>query len=233
MHSKMPGSLDASSRILTSGRLILIAALLLVIVPIQSRADLQYPGLRPGRMTIARTRTTVVVGNQAVSAEWSLAPQGLRLLSVRDVRTETSLAFSGEAFQIVLQDGTRYAASGMLAEGEPSVRELAPDAGSSSLSGRIPGRKVEIPFHSADGRLRVVWRVVARDDANYVRQEIDLSAARRDESVREIIWLNEPVPGAHTAGKVDGSPIVAGSFFLGYEDPMAVNSVAARVTAEA
>jgi len=201
--------------------------LLLVITPIQARADIEYPGLRPGRMTIARTGTTLVVGNQAISAEWSLAPQGLRMLSVRDLRTKASLAFSGDTFQIILQDGTRYAASGMLSDGEPSVSELVPDAGSSSLSGRIPGRKVEVPFHSADGRLRVVWRAVARDDTNYVRQEVDLRAAREEANIREIVWLDETIPGARTAGKVDGSPIVAGSFFLGYEDPMAVNSVAA------
>jgi len=67
---------------------------------------------------------------------------------------------------------------------------------------------------------------VARDDANYIRQEIDLVAARGVENIKEIVWLNETIAGARTAGKVDGSPIVAGSFFLGYEDPMAVNSVA-------
>jgi hypothetical protein len=204
-----------------------IAVFLLVIVPIQGRGDVPYPGLQPGRMTIARTRTAVVVGNRAISAEWSLAPQGLRLRSVRDARTGASLAFSDEAFRITLQDGTRYAASAMLSDGEPLVSELVPDASSPGLSGRIPGRKVEVPFHSADGRLRVVWRAVARDDANYVRQETDVVAALRDENVKEIVWLSETIPGAHTAGRVDGSPILAGSFFLGYEDPMAVNSVTA------
>jgi hypothetical protein len=203
-----------------------VAALLLAMAPVQGRAAADYPGPKPGRMTIARTRTTIVVGNQAISASWSLAPEGLRPLSASDLQNKASLAFSGEAFKIILQDGTRYAASAMLAGGEPFVSKLEPDAGSSGLSGRIPGQKVEVPFHSADDRVRVVWRAVARDDANYIRQEIDLVAVRGDENVKEIVWLNETIPGARTAGKVDGSPIVAGSFFLGYEDPMAVNSVA-------
>jgi len=225
MHSCIPGSCARLSRNKPAGRVMLVAAILLTMTPIQGRAAAEYPGPQPGRMTIARTRTTVVVGNQAISTSWSLAPQGLRPLSVRDLQNKASLAFSGEAFQIILQDGTRYAASAMLADGEPFVSKLEPDAGSSGLSGRIPGRKVEVPFHSADDRVRVVWRAVARDDANYVRQEIDLVAARGDENVKEIVWLNETIPGARMAGKVDGSPIVAGSFFLGYEDPMAVNSV--------
>jgi hypothetical protein len=226
MPENRPNRHHRSPKIFCAERIALTVVLLLAFAPLQSRGQAEYPGLLPGRMTIARTRTTVVVGNQAISAEWSLSPQGLRLLSVRDPQTKTSIAFNGEAFQIVLQNETRYAASAMLSDGEPTVRELAPDAGSSSLSGRITGRKVEIPFHSADGRLRVVWRAVARDDANYLRQEIDLSAEREDMKIREIVWLNDTIPGARAAGKVDGSPIVAGSFFFGYEDPMAVNSVA-------
>ncbi len=208
-------------------RAMLIATLLLWVSPTQGRAEMEYPGTRPGPTTIATTGSTVVISNQAISAEWSLASQGLRLLSVRDLQARASVGFSGEAFLVIFQDGTRYAASAMLPEGGPSVSELAPDGASSSLSGRIPGRKVEIPFHSADGRFRIVWRAVARDDANYIRQEIDLAAPRDDQNIREIIWMNETISAARTAGKVDGSPIVAGSFFFGHEDPMAVNSVAA------
>jgi hypothetical protein len=206
-------------------RIMPVAALLAAMLPLPGRAAVEYPGPRPGRATAARTGTTVLLANRAISASWSFAPQ-FRLVSLRDIRKKLSLDFSGEAFQIILEDGTRYPASAMLAEGEPSVSELVPEANSSVLSGRIRGQKLEISFHSADGRLRVVWRALMRDEANYVREEIDLRAAARNEKVKEIVWLSETVPGAQTAGKVDGSPIVAGSFFFGYEDPMAVNSAA-------
>ena len=48
----------------------------------------------------------------------------------------------------------------------------------------------------------------------------------------EVILFDESLPGAKTAGTVDGSPVVAGNFFLGFEDPMSVNDVAgpSRVT---
>jgi hypothetical protein len=41
--------------------------------------------------------------------------------------------------------------------------------------------------------------------------------------IEEIRWLDESIAGARTQGQVDGSPIVAGSFFMGCEDPHAHN----------
>jgi hypothetical protein len=112
-------------------------------------------------------------------------------------------------------------------DGRPQVRELVPDPGAARLAARIPGRQVELPLRSADGRLRVVWRAIARDDGNAVREEIDLLAARDDLELREIVWLDASLPGAMAAGSMDGSPIVAGNLFVGAEDPMAANTVAA------
>ncbi|MGA2034613.1 MAG: hypothetical protein ABSG68_20390, partial [Thermoguttaceae bacterium] len=61
------------------------------------------------------------------------------------------------------------------------------------------------------------------DGANYVRQELEITA-REDCAIREIVWLDEPLGGARTVGLVDGSPLVAGDFFLGCEDPHAMNT---------
>ena len=80
---------------------------------------------------------------------------------------------------------------------------------------------------ASDGRLRVVWRAIARDDSNYLREEIELDAPQEDIGVREIVWLDDNLPGARQSGSVDGSPIVKDNLFLGSEDPMATNKVAA------
>jgi hypothetical protein len=42
--------------------------------------------------------------------------------------------------------------------------------------------------------------------------------------VQKIILFDEKIPGSKTDGAVDGSPVVAGNFFFGYEHPMAQNS---------
>jgi hypothetical protein len=135
------------------------------------------------------------------------------------------LAVTGEVFQVVLAEGPGYVASAMVPERPPRVTELTPDLQAARLAARIPGRQVEVPLRSADGRLRAVWRATLHDGANYVRQQVELAATQGDLAIREVLWLAQPVPGAQTWGRVDGSPVVAGHFFFGCEEPMAVNAV--------
>jgi hypothetical protein len=54
-----------------------------------------------------------------------------------------------------------------------------------------------------------------------VRQEIDIKSSN-DCTISEIAWLDDTLPGARSAGTVEGSPVLAGNFFLGIEDPHAV-----------
>ena len=102
---------------------------------------------------------------------------------------------------------------------------LKPQSSSSRLARRIAGRKIEISMTSEDGRLGILWRALLHDGANYVRQEIEATALKENLSLREIVWLQQTIPDATAAGSVDGSPLVAGPFCVGCEDPMAVNQV--------
>ena len=184
---------------------------------------LDYPGPVPGRPAIAVGAGEVTVGNHAVSAAWLWGDHGLRPVLFRDGRN--SLSLTGEVFQIVLADGPSYAASRLIPEGKPRITTLAPDPAASRLAARLKGRQVELALRSADGRLRVIWRALARDGANYVRQEIDVTPMIADCVIEEVLWLDQAIPGARRAGNVDGSPVVAGNFFFGLEDPHALNLV--------
>jgi hypothetical protein len=187
----------------------------------------EYPGQAPGRVAITCRGPDITVGNEALSMSWTWTPRGLRAQGLLDVQTGRRHEIAGELFQIVLTDGRCYPASTLVPEGSPRVSELAPDPRAARLAARFPGRQVELPMRASDGRLRVVWRTIAQDDGNYMRQEIELIAAQEDVGIREIVWLNESFPGAIAAGSVDGSPIIVGSHFLGCDDPMATNMVAA------
>lgn len=184
-----------------------------------------YPGPAIGRASIQFDGQTITAGNAALSLSWKLTPKGLAAQSVRDEQRKHSHLPTGEVFQIVLTDGQRYAASALMPEGRPHVSELVPNSIAPRLAARIPGRQVELPLHSTDGRLRVIWRALLHDGANYARQEIDVVATVGDCAIREIVWFDEALPGARTLGQVDGSPIVADGFFFGCEDPMARNLV--------
>ncbi len=192
--------------------------------------DAGYPGPAPGPVWALCRDGNIILKNQAIRVFWTAGKQGLRARLVHDeqsglgLHTGRDIAVAGELFQIVLADGRRYAASGLEAEGNPQITDLAAEAGAARLAQRIAGKQVRLALHSADGRLGLLWRAEIRDGANYVRQELEITA-RQDCAIREVLWLDgglfEP---ARTVGSVDGSPLVAGDFFLGIEDPHALNT---------
>jgi hypothetical protein len=208
-------------------RLLCIAAGLTLADQVSGAAifglDAGYPGPAPGAAKIVCREGEIVVQNRAIALRWTATKQGLKARSARDERSGQSLLLAGELFQIVLADGRRYAASNLEAEGELRIKELAAVPGAARLAARIPGKQVELNLRSPDGRLRLLWRAVIHDNANYVRQELEIRTSE-DCAIREIDWLDEPLHGARTVGLVDGSPIVAEDFFIGGEDPHALNT---------
>jgi hypothetical protein len=192
---------------------------------------LDFPGPEPDQAQARVEDGGLFVGNCALSVAWRLDDERLRPAEMRNVLTRQTVPLTGEVFQIVLADGTRYPATDLLPDGEPVVSELVTNARSSGLADRIPGRQLAVPLCSADGALGVHWRAQMRDRGNYVQQEIEITALEKDLAIREIIWFDQALPGATPAGTVDGSPMVAGNFFLGLEDPHAVISAGHSVRA--
>jgi hypothetical protein len=164
----------------------------------------EYPGAAPGKASVARDGTVLAARNAVIEASWTLTPQGLKPATIRG--EGQTLALSGEVFQIVLADGQRYAASALAPQGRP----------------RLASRQIEATLRATDGRLRVGWRALINDGANYLRQEIAVTATSDNCVIKEIVWMDETIPCARVAGRVDGSPVVAGNFFFGCEDPHAV-----------
>ncbi len=188
-------------------------------------AQLIYPGSDPGPARIHLAGRRITVGNAVISASWLIRDQGLRPQSFRDHVKKRQMAITGEAFEIILTNGQRYAASVLKPDGPAEITELPPNFGAARLAARIRGQQIEVPLHSTDGHLRVIWRAILHDGGNYIRQEMAVTAAGADCGIREIVWLDQTIPKAQAVGEVDGSPVVAGNFFCAYEDPMAVNTV--------
>ena len=189
-------------------------------------AQVSYPAALPAPARILLDGSQIIISNSALSASWRVGDMGLRPEFFRDAMSQRQVTLTGETFEIILTNGERYAASALRRDGPARLSELTPDPKAARLAGRIPGRQAEVPLRSADGRLRVVWRAVLHDGGNYIRQEIDARAAHEDCVIREIVWLNQVIPDAQPVGRVDGSPVMAGNFFFGSEDPHALNEVA-------
>ena len=189
-----------------------------------------HSGHAPGAAQTRITKQTITLANRAVSLSWDRSQGGLRLLAAVDRLAGHTLPPRNELFEVILTDGTRWAASQWVVQGQPRVIRWKPQPQASRLAARFAGRIVELELQTPDGRLQAFWRAILHDQAHYLRQELDLSARTNGCAIREVRWFEGTLPDAKTIGRVDGVPVVAGNFFLGLEDPHALNTTGAEGT---
>ena len=92
-------------------------------------------------------------------------------------------------------------------------------------SEQYPGKQILVHLVSQDRNLSVRWQASLRDGSNYVRQTVELQAGKEWVELNEIILLDLPAEEAVVHGSVDGSPAVAGRWFMGLEHPMSKSQV--------
>jgi hypothetical protein len=165
--------------------------------------------------------------NKSIAWNWRVADGTLQPGGVDDKLNGGSLALAGECFRLELGDGTILKSSDFKLVGPPVIESLKRELDSPTSARHEAGRQLVAKFSAPDKNLSAEWRVILRDGSSYVREELALRATDQDVLVKEIVLFDEKVPGAKTAGTVDGSPVVAGDFFFGYEHPMAKNVVGA------
>lgn len=178
-----------------------------------------YPGTAPGVALLQQVGDAVIASNAVLQARWHVGSEGLRSVELIDAQSGRSLGVAGDIFRIMLNDGEHLASSQLRPSGELRAMTLSPDPQAPRLAARTPGRMLELALSSNDGRVRVTWRVILRDDANSVRQELILTAPDQPCGIREVIWMPEGIPGAQGVGRVEGSPVVVAPFFMGAENP--------------
>ena len=165
------------------------------------------------------------IGNKAVEWRGEVVNGKLRPVEVDDKINGQTLPLTGNCFELVLGDSTVLSSADFQLAGAPEIGALKCDPSSPTLARHFPGQQLVAKFSAPDRHLSAEWRVILRDGSTYVRQELALQAAGEDVLVKEIVLFDQKVSGAKTDGSVEGSPAVAGNFFLGYEHPMARNEV--------
>ncbi|HWD20007.1 MAG TPA: enterotoxin [Verrucomicrobiae bacterium] len=171
------------------------------------------------------TQAAWTLENDQISWQWRETNGALRLGAARDGINGVSLPLDGELFRIELGDGTVKSASDFKLEAPPVIEDLAVSLDSPTAANHFPGRQLVAKLSAPDAHLRAEFRAILRNGSSYVRQELRLQAVDTNVAVGEIVLFDEKVAGAKTIGTVDGSPVVAGTFFFGYEQPMARNVV--------
>src|SRR5665213_3127108 len=171
----------------------------------------------------------------AQRAAWTLSngvlsatlPAGARDLSALEI---TSLADNiglqlGEPFILQLQNGQSLASSQMQRPKPLSLSRIAAHPGSARHAATLAGSQLCADFALPSDAGGAHWCLISRDGTNYLRQELTLHAGATKLAIAKVVLFRFHAPEAKTVGAVAGSPIVDANFFLGFEDPLATNTV--------
>ncbi len=174
--------------------------------------------------TETETSSTLRLANGTIEATCSTDANKVSDFILTDLVHRATIRFEAP-FAIELKDGTLYGADNLRIAGKVLRKERTPRPDAARLADRLHGEEFDVPLESADHALRVEWSVILRDGANTVRERLTLTAVADDVAIRSVKLIDAELPGAHVSGVVAGSPIVAGNWFLGIEDPMSTSRV--------
>lgn len=162
-------------------------------------------------------------GNAAISASWSLTGQKLGQMVLTDKLNHRSFKVTAP-FALVMADGSTLSAADMHVLAAPKQVALHADPKASRLAARLPGQSVEASFGDAGGRFRVDWQLVQREGSDYLREVVTVTALKQDEHISKLELLQTRAPDAMVDGTVQGSPVVSGPDYFGFEQPLSDSS---------
>lgn len=162
--------------------------------------------------------------DQKLEARFSSHNGSLRVVEITDLRSRETLK-PGEAFSLKFRDGHVVAASQMKLVAPLTEASAEIDAQVPRAAARLAGRTLCADLITKDEELTAHWCAILRTGTNYLRQEVTLKAGAQPVDVAEVRMLDLYAAEAEVVGKVPGSPIVAGNFFLGFEFPLSNSAV--------
>jgi len=201
----------------------LLAMLSSMSIMNRGAAAIDFPGPAPGAATARLEGGRLVLENAVLRATWDLSGGCLKMAEFENRLSGTRLG-GGAAIRLGLAGGRSIAGSDLPLAGPATLERLAPSPAAVRLADRSAGWRARVPLVSAEGKVHLTWEAVLRDQSNDVR--VEASATAPPECPVETLTLVDlPGPDAQVAGKVEGSPIVAGDIFAACEHPLAANRV--------
>ncbi len=132
----------------------------------------------------------------------------------------TAQTLDGELFAVTTRDGKSLAASELQLDGALECQTVSAVATAARAAERRAGVALTGHFSDRATGLKVVWHAVLRDGTNYLRAQLSFESAQTlDLATIRLIDLKLERPWI--AGDTDGSPLVSGADFFGFEHPMA------------
>jgi hypothetical protein len=125
----------------------------------------------------------------------------------------------GDLFSILVRGGAWTPSRQFKLEGALNCVDIAPHTGAARAAERRPGVALGAVLRDPASGLRVAWRAVLRDGADYVREDFHLEADHEIDLAR-FAAIELELADATVAGTVNGSPVIAGDRFFGFAHPL-------------
>jgi len=201
--------------------------ILLIASPIRAQQNAAFFPRDPGPAQATVSQGIARLANSSIDSAWRFDSNHLTAAPVRDVQSAKSLPLGPDIFVLLLADGRVFRSSQMRIIRDPSVSLLVGDSAASRLSERLSGKSISAELADESASIHVLWRAELRDGSNYIRQEFTIEAQQQDISIHEIRLVDSTLAESYVSGRVRGSPIIVGNFFLGFEHPLSQCTVAA------
>jgi len=161
------------------------------------------------------------LSNEAITATWTIH-HGLRWQTLTNYFTGVSVPLYDAAFTLVPKEGAVLRSNDFDFKivGAPVIEDLRAAPAASRAADRLPGKQVRIELEHGSIGIHVTWKAMLRDDANYIREEITIHAVKQPYALAQIVLIDTALPGVEVSGHVKGSPVTAGTWFLGFEHPL-------------
>src|SRR6201998_2991669 len=190
--------------------------LLLLITPwLLAHARLASRSHQAEVVRAERQGDVLSLSNDVISATWSVRDGTLRWQSLANLLTGVSLPIEGSPFELIPQEGAVLRSQDFKLIAESSIEDVPTTANSSRAADRLSGRQIRIELEDSSKRIRVTWKAMLRDHANYVREEVTIHALDQPLALSQIVLIDVAAPRAVVSGHAKGSPVTAGTWFLG------------------
>jgi hypothetical protein len=173
-------------------------------------------------VSAGRDGDRLTLSTSAISATWSTQNGSLRWASLINRFTGRVLSMDASVFELVPKEGPVVRSADMRIESGPTVEDVSASPTATRAADRVPGRQLHAELEDASGAVHVVWKAILRIDANYVREEVTITAKNKPLPLAQIRLIDASVAGAEVLGQVKGSPVTAAAegWFMGFEHPL-------------
>jgi hypothetical protein len=196
----------------------------LAMLPGSAIASSTQRNFEAGSVIATQAGNSFSLENRAIGVKCSVMEHKVNHLAVTD-RIHGAELHVDAPFAILLKDGYIFNTRNLKLTGLPTKHVLTPRPDASRMADRLHGEEFDFSMENSDHSLKVVWSLLLLDGSSYVRQLLAITAVGKDIPISRVELIDLPLPEAHVSGSVAGSPIVAGTFFLGFEHPLSQSRV--------